>query len=101
MKITLAAALCASFLAAPAMAQSDKATECGIQADLFQLVADLRRDGKRKGRALRTTRAALTDTNRKYEAAVEPMVEYIYAVDKAQLGDDVRTQYLEQCMAAQ
>ena len=106
MKITTAAAciataLAAGLSAAPVSAQTGKAAECEIQAALFQSVADLRLSGQPKAKALRSTRAALTDANRKYEPVVEPIVEYVYAVDAGQLGPDLSALYKDQCMAAQ
>ncbi len=89
--------ICLLFLAAPVMAQ-DKADLCRVSSDIVGAAVIERQNGQAADMAVKAVVASLPEEQSAYEAAVQPIVEWVYTLPQDQLGDEVATSYQAACL---
>lgn len=91
-----AASLIILSLAAPALAETkrQRAKRCAAQADIVQKAVDQRQEDKTAAKA---SEAITAETDKRIAASVAPLVGYVYALPEADLAQDIRTAFEEQC----
>ncbi|WP_371227498.1 DNA primase [Roseovarius sp. 2305UL8-3] len=89
--------ICLLFFATPVMAQ-DKAELCQVSSDIAGAAVAERQDGQAANSAVTAIAANLPDEQSAYEAAVQPIVEWVYTLPEEQLGDEVASSYKTACL---
>ncbi len=84
--------------AAPAAAQ-DKAALCATSGEIVDAAVTARTAGASERAARMSVTKGLPADKANFKPAVEPIVEWVYTLDQAQLGDGVSKSYVTACLA--
>ena len=93
-----AALIPALVFATPLVAQ-DKESICSTSAGIVDAAVDARSDGMGQEEAKTTIGNGLEGDAAIYKAAVQPIVNWVYGLEEAQLSDEVGATYEKACLA--
>ena len=94
MRLMLSAAL--SLMPAMAMAENPI---CAPTGEIVASAVDARKAGEDSPATITTITAEMTGDMAVYAPAVQPLVDWVYSLDEAQLAEDVAGSYVTQCEA--
>lgn len=94
MRLLLIAALCTLPLSATAQNPI-----CAPTGEIVARAVEARKDGQEAPEAITTISADMTGEMAPYEPAVQPLVDWVYTLDAAELSKDVAGSYVTQCEA--
>ena len=91
-------ALIATLLALPMIAQAENPM-CATSVDIVKAAVEARGAGTASPEAIEAISAEYTGDEARYQAAVQPLVDWVYSLSEDQLGDGVAEAYLAACLA--
>lgn len=94
MRPMLTAALCLL----PVMAVAENPM-CAPTGEIVALAVEARKSGEEAPAAITAITAEMTGDLSTYAPAVQPLVDWVYSLDEAQLAEDVAGSYVTQCEA--
>jgi hypothetical protein len=97
--MTRFAALTSALVLATPLAAQDKASICSNSADIVDAAVEARGDGMGQEKAVQTIGNGLEGDAAIYKAAVQPIVDWVYGLEEAQLSDEVGATYEKACLA--
>ena len=89
--------LCLILMASSAAAQ-DKEELCRISSEIAGAAVMVRAEGMAQDKAIEQITADLDESAASFEAAVQPIVEWVYTLPEEQLTEDVQTAYEAACL---
>jgi hypothetical protein len=96
--MTRFAALLPALLLATPLGAQDKEEICGISAGIVDSAVQARGDDMAQKKAIRTIGVDLEGDAAIYKPAVEPIVNWVYALEDEQLNEDVGASYEKACL---
>lgn len=99
LRATLTALILTALPMATALAETkdERAARCAAQSEIVARALELRRDGKRENRAIRTISKERADHATPYTTAISPLAGWVYALPADALETDVAAQFTEAC----
>ncbi len=91
-------ALIATLLALPMTAQAENPM-CDTSGDIVKAAVEARGAGSTSPKAIEEISAEYTGDKARYQAAVQPLVDWVYSLSEDQLGDGVAEAYIAACLA--
>ena len=85
-------------MASPAVAQ-DKDVLCATSGEIVGAAVTARADGTDSPTAIRAISKTLKGDQKPFRAAVQPIVDWVFTLDEAQLNDEVATSYVAACLS--
>ncbi len=90
--------LTATLCLLPVMAVAENPM-CAPTGEIVALAVEARKSGEEATAAITAITAEMTGDMSTYAPAVQPLVDWVYSLDEAQLAEDVAGSYVTQCEA--